>query len=35
VTVATFDRALWEAAQQRGMIPVPSDLPAMLEARRA
>jgi len=32
VTVATFDRQLWEAAEQRGMIPFPHDLPAMLEA---
>jgi len=32
VTMATFDRALWEAAEQRGMIPFPHDLPAMLEA---
>lgn len=32
VTVATFDRQLWEAAEQRGMIPFPHDLPAMLDA---
>jgi predicted nucleic acid-binding protein len=32
VTVATFDRQLWEAAEQRGMIPFPHDLPALLEA---
>jgi len=34
VTVATFDQQLWEAAEQRGMIPFPRDLPAMLEAWR-
>ena len=34
VTVATFDRQLWKAAEQRGMIPFPDDLPAMLDAWR-
>jgi predicted nucleic acid-binding protein len=33
VTVATFDRQLWEAAEQRGLVPFPDDLPAMLDAR--
>lgn len=28
VTVATFDRQLWEAVESRGMIPFPEDLPA-------
>jgi predicted nucleic acid-binding protein len=32
VTVATFDRQLWEAAEGRGMLAFPDDLPAMLEA---
>jgi len=34
VTVATFDRQLWEAAEPRSMIPFPHDLPAMLEVWR-
>ncbi len=31
VTLATFDKSLWEAAQQVGLIPYPADLPALLE----
>ena len=34
VTVATFDRQLWEAVERRGMIPFPDDLPAILDAWR-
>ena len=34
MTVATFDRQLWEAAERRGLIPFPDDLPAMLATRR-
>jgi predicted nucleic acid-binding protein len=30
VTVATFDRRLWEAAIQRGLLPFPDDLPGTL-----
>lgn len=32
VTMATFDRQLWEAARQRGLLPFPDNLPAMLAA---
>lgn len=32
VTVATFDQALWDVVEQRGMIAFPDDLPAMLAA---
>jgi len=31
VTMATFDRRLWEAGRQRGLIPFPADLPGMQE----
>jgi len=31
VTVATFDRQLWEAAEQRGLVPFPDDLPVTLD----
>jgi predicted nucleic acid-binding protein len=34
VTVATFDRQLWDAVEQRGMIAFPHDLPALLEGWR-
>jgi predicted nucleic acid-binding protein len=34
VTVATFDRRLWEAVAQRGMVPFPDDLPGLLEEWR-
>jgi predicted nucleic acid-binding protein len=34
VTMATFDRRLWKAAEQRGLDPFPEDLPALLEAWR-
>jgi len=34
VTVATFDRQLWEAAEGRGMVAFPEDLPRLLEAWR-
>jgi len=30
VTVATFDRQLWQAAGQSGLTAFPRDLPAML-----
>ena len=30
VRMATFDRLLWKAARQRGLVPFPDDLPAML-----
>lgn len=33
ITVATFDRRLWEAARQQGLVPFPSDLTAILEGR--
>ena len=32
VTLATFDRRLWEAAEQRGMQPFPEDLPSWLDS---
>ena len=32
VTLATFDRPLWEAAKQTGLTVYPSDLPALLAA---
>jgi predicted nucleic acid-binding protein len=32
VTLATFDRRLWESARQRGLFVFPDDLPAMLAA---
>jgi hypothetical protein len=33
VTVATFDRRLWAAAERSGgLVPFPADLPALLEA---
>jgi predicted nucleic acid-binding protein len=31
VTVATFDRQLWEAVEKRGMTVFPEDLPGLLE----
>lgn len=31
VTMATFDRSLWAAARQSGLIPYPADLPLLLE----
>ncbi len=31
VTMATFDRQLWEAAVKLGLIPFPDDLPTMLD----
>jgi hypothetical protein len=34
VTVATFDQQLWEAVAQRGMVPIPDDLPGSLEGWR-
>ena len=33
VTLATFDRRLWESACQSGLLVFPDDLPAMLTAR--
>ena len=35
VTFATFDRRLWAAAEQVGLIPHPADLPALLERWKA
>jgi predicted nucleic acid-binding protein len=32
VVMATFDRRLWEAAQRRGLVPFPEDLPGVLAA---
>ena len=32
VTLATFDRQLWQAAGKRGLLPFPQDLPGMLKA---
>jgi predicted nucleic acid-binding protein len=32
VTMATFDRQLWAAADQIGLVPYPTDLPRLLEA---
>jgi predicted nucleic acid-binding protein len=32
VTMATFDRQLWAAAYQIGLVPYPTDLSALLEA---
>lgn len=32
VTLATFDRRLWESARQSGLSVFPDDLPAMLAA---
>ena len=34
VTMTTFDRRLWQAADQVGLVPHPSDLPALLDAWR-
>jgi len=34
VTMATFDRHLWAAAYQIGLVPYPTDLSASLEATR-
>jgi predicted nucleic acid-binding protein len=34
VTLATFDRRLWEAAGGRGLRPLPENLPALLEERQ-
>jgi hypothetical protein len=34
VTMATFDRKLWQAAEERGLSPFPEDLPGILEAWR-
>lgn len=34
VTLATFDRQLWEAARQRGLQLFPDDLPTWLEQRQ-
>ncbi|HEX6384610.1 MAG TPA: hypothetical protein VF177_08075 [Anaerolineae bacterium] len=34
VVLATFDRHLWKAAGQRGLITFPEDLPGMLAAWR-
>lgn len=32
VTLVTFDKPLWEAAKQAGLIAYPPDLPALLAA---
>jgi predicted nucleic acid-binding protein len=34
VTMATFDRQLWQAAEGRGLRPFPEDLPGLLDAWR-
>jgi predicted nucleic acid-binding protein len=34
VTFATFDRQLWAAADRLGLVPYPTDLPALLDAWR-
>jgi len=34
VTVATFDRQLWDAAAQQGLVPFPDDLAALVEGWR-
>ena len=34
VTMATFDRTLWQAAEERGLNPFPEDLPGLLETWR-
>lgn len=34
VTLATFDRRLWQSAEQRGLSVFPEDLPGVLEAWR-
>jgi predicted nucleic acid-binding protein len=35
VTLATFDKPLWEAARQAGLVAYPPDLPALLAAWKA
>jgi predicted nucleic acid-binding protein len=35
VTMVTFDRRLWMAARQEGLVPHPADLPALLETWKA
>jgi predicted nucleic acid-binding protein len=32
VTLSTFDRGLWAAAERVGLLPYPADLPALLDA---
>jgi len=34
VTLATFDRQLWTAAQRAGLVPYPADLPTLLAAKK-
>ena len=35
VTMATFDQALWEAAEKVGLVPFPADLPGLIKGWKA